>query len=68
MQNVITAVKIIMAEKGLRQKEVASKMNISEKKLSNIMTGRKVIDIPIIRSLCTALGVTPNELFMYKKQ
>ena len=68
MKNFSVAVKIKMTEKGLRQKEVAAKMGLTEKKLSDALNGRKVINITMIRGICEALGVSPNELFMYKKE
>lgn len=61
---VINAKKAIIAS-GLKQKVVAERMNISYKKLSNILTGRKMVDANIVISLCKALDVSPNELFGY---
>ena len=61
---VINAKKAIIAS-GLKQKVVAERMNISYKKLSNILTGRKMVDANIVISLCRALDVSPNELFGY---
>lgn len=61
----IDNVKIIIVKKGFKQKFIAQKMGISEKKLSDILNGRKVIDVNIIELFCRALDVCPNELFGY---
>lgn len=68
MKGIVIAIKILLAKKGLRQKDLAQKMGWTEKKLSNALTGRKVIDDSTIRSFCEALEVTPNDLFEYKDQ
>lgn len=62
MSEICTNIKTIIAAKGLKQKYVAAAMGIPPGKLSDIINGRKVIDPPLILSLCNALDVTPNEL------
>lgn len=59
--------KRLIAKFGLKQKAVAERMNISDRRLSDILNGRKIIDDVIIQSLCNALDVEPNELFGYDK-
>lgn len=66
MQDVIQNMKICIAKSGMKKKDVACKMGITEKKLSDILHGRKVIDAPVIRMFCRALQTTPNELFLQK--
>ena len=68
MQNVIKNMEIWIAKSGMKKKEVARQMEITEKKLSDILHGRKKIDVPIIRTFCVVLAITPNDLFMYKEQ
>lgn len=65
MSEICTNIKTIIASKGLKQKYVATAMGISPSKLSDIINGRKVIDPPLILSLCNALDVTPNELLCF---
>jgi len=59
--------KNIIREKGYKQTFIAQKMNISDRKLSDILNYRKMIDVDIVCSLCDALDVSPNELFGYNK-
>ena len=68
MQNFVTAMNVKIAERGLMKKAVAKRMNITDKKLSDILHGRSKISVEIIRSFCEAVGTTPNSLFEYKKQ
>lgn len=57
----------IIKQKGLKQKYVAEQMKMTERKLSDILNGRKIIDEKIILSFCNALNVEPNELFGYDR-
>ena len=57
--------KKLIQKKGYKQTFIAQKMKISDRKLSDILNHRKVIDVSIIFSLCEALEVSPNELFGY---
>ena len=66
MQNVIKNMEIWITKRGMKKKDIACQMEISEKTLSDILHGRKKIDVPVIRTFCTVLGITPNDLFMYK--
>lgn len=68
MQNFIAAMNVKIAESGLKKKTIAEKMEITDKKLSDILHGRTKISVDIIRSFCEAVGTTPNYLFEYKKQ
>lgn len=53
----------IMADKGMKQRAVAEKADISAKDLSAMLNGRKQILSAYINPIARALGVTPNELF-----
>lgn len=68
MQLVIKNMAIWITKSGMKKKDLARQMGITDKKLSDILHGRKKIDVLIIRTFCTALAITPNDLFMYKKQ
>lgn len=59
--------KKIIQNSGYKQTFIAQKMNISARKLSDILNYRKVVDIEIICSLCNVLEVSPNKLFGYDK-
>lgn len=49
-------------EKGLTQKELADKIGVSDKTISKWEKGRSIPDLSYIEALCTALGITTNEL------
>ena len=63
---VATNAQRIIQSKGLKQKNIARKMNLTENQLSSIFNGRKRIDSDIVISLCGALDVSPNVLFGYE--
>lgn len=67
MQNVIKNIELWITKRGIKKKDIARQMEISDKKLSDILHGRKKIDVPIIRAFCAVLKITPNDLFMYKE-
>lgn len=68
MQNVIKNMEIWITKRGMKKKDIARQMEISEKKLSDILHGRKKIDVPIIRTFCAVLAITPNDLLADKEQ
>ena len=63
VNKLIESISEIIERKGIKQKFLAEKMGISEKQMSDIMHGRKTIDWVIIKKLCIALDVSPNELY-----
>ena len=68
MQNVIDSMNEIIARSGLKKKDVAKGMSMTDKKLSDVLHGRRTITVEIIRAFCKTMSVTPNELFMQKKE
>lgn len=68
MNIVISNIRRIMAEKGLKQKYVAEKSEFSEQDFSNMMNGRKRIDTSYIPRICFALDAEPNDLFRQLEQ
>jgi len=63
-QSVIAAnIKKIITKQDVKQKSVAQKAGVPEKKFSNMLNGRKLIAAHDILPICDALDVTPNELF-----
>lgn len=67
MDLVVWNIKRIMSEKGLKQKYVAERSGFTEQEFSNMMNGRKKIDIGYIKNICFALDVEANDLFLERK-
>ena len=63
MDIVVTNIRRIMREKGLKQRFVAKKSGFTEQEFSNMLNGRKRIDTDYINRICFALSVPPNDLF-----
>lgn len=61
-------VKSIIAGKGIKHKFIAEKMGITDRKLSDILNGRKTIDIELIMLFCNALEISPNEILGFKAE
>ena len=61
-------VKNIIKRKGITQRYLAQKMNIGEKKLSNMLNNRKVITDNDIILFINALAVKPNALFATEEE
>ncbi len=59
---VISKIKDIIAEKGLKKKHVAGICGYTERQFSNMINGRKKIDAEDLYKISTGLNVTPNEL------
>lgn len=55
-------IKAIRKEKNLTQREVAEKLNISEKTVSKWETGSGLPEISLMLPLCELLGISVNEL------
>lgn len=49
---------------GLRQYEVAEKIGVNDKHISNIETGRCAPSLELIMKLCGVLQITPNDLLL----
>lgn len=62
MTNVAENIKAIISAKGIKQKVVAERAEISEKKLCDMLNGRATIKACHIPAIAIALEVTPNEL------
>ena len=63
MELIIFNIRRIMQEKGLKQRFVAEKSDFTEQEFSNMMNGRKKVDVEYIPRICFALSVQPNDLF-----
>lgn len=67
MQSTIAAnTKRIIADKGLKQRAVATKAGFSEKQFSALMTGRRIIKDVDVMAIAIALDTTPNDLFGFQ--
>ncbi len=60
------ALKAYISELGIKQKVVAEKANIDERKLCLIIQGKRKCEAGEYANLCNALGVGPNK-FMKQK-
>lgn len=63
MQEVVSNIRKIMSEKGLKQKYVAKKSDLTEQQFSDILNERKSFTVDYILPICYALDVKPNDLF-----
>ena len=68
MELVIFNIRRIMHEKGLKQRYVAEKSDFTEQEFSNMMNGRKRMDLEYIPRICFALSVQPNDLFVPEQE
>lgn len=59
--------KKILDDRGLKQKYLAQKMNISEGVVSNMVNNRKTFDEELIIGVAEALDVDFNTIFGYEK-
>ena len=57
----------LRTRKGLTQKELAEKCNVSDKAVSKWETGKSVPDASIMLELCEQLGINVNELLSGEK-
>lgn len=62
MTNVADNIKAIISAKGFKQKIVAERANIPEKKFCDMLNGRATIKACHVPAIAVALEVTPNEL------
>ncbi len=53
-------------ERGLTQRELAAKLNVTDRAISNWERGLRLPDYSIIQDLCANLGISINELFSAK--
>lgn len=60
---VISNMRRIIRNSGMKQKAVAERMGINGNQLSAMLTGRRLIGVVDVISFCAAMNVEPNELF-----
>mgnify|MGYP006067943453 FL=1 len=54
-------------EKGLTQKQLAEKLNVTDRAVSNWENGRRMPDLSLFKPLCETLEITINELILGEK-
>lgn len=58
-----TGMKVIIAEKGLKQGHVAQKAGFTTQEFSDMMNGRRLIKACEIPRIAEALGVSVNDVY-----
>ena len=66
--SIVVNIKHYIKEKGLKQKYVAERLNMTQQEFSNILNGRKEFKTEYVVPMCNALGITANELFTSPEQ
>ena len=54
-------------EKNMAQQQLADKLNVTDRAVSNWENGRRLPDYSILKELCNILEISINELFVCKK-
>ena len=54
-------------EKNMTQQQLADKLNVTDRAVSNWENGRRLPDYSILKELCNILEISINELFVCKK-
>lgn len=62
-EDVVSAVRQVIHDKGMKQCVVAERAGFSESEFSNMLNGRKLLRIEHIPGIANALGIEPNDLF-----
>lgn len=53
----------IIKEKGYKQCAIAKKAGFNQRNFNDVLCGRKIFRVDYVIPICTALNVTPNDLF-----
>jgi len=59
-----TNVRRRLAEKGMRQRELATRLDVTDAYVSQILSGRSVPGLEVIEKIAGALETTPQYLLM----
>mgnify|MGYP002526982148 CR=1 FL=1 len=57
-----------VADSGLKQKDIAGRIGVSERVLSAMLEGKRKIYADVFFRFCQVLNKTPDELYNYKKK
>ena len=60
-------IKILRKEKKLTQNELATKLGVTDKSISNWENGKTMPDLSLFKPLCEILGITINDLISGEK-
>ena len=60
-------IKILRKEKKLTQSELATKLGVTDKSISNWENGKNMPDLSLFKPLCEILGITINDLISGEK-
>lgn len=60
-------IKILRKEKKLTQNELATKLGVTDKSISNWENGKNMPDLSLFKPLCEILGITINDLISGEK-
>jgi transcriptional regulator with XRE-family HTH domain len=62
-EKVISKIKQVITDKGMKQCVVAERSGFSVAEFSNMLNGRKLLRVEYIPRIANALGIEPNDLF-----
>ena len=63
---IVSKLSVIMADRGIRGKVLAEKINITEANLSKLKTGKiKAIRFSTLEALCRELNCQPGDILIY---
>ncbi len=65
---IVSKLAVLMAERGIKGKELAMKVNLTEANLSKLRTGKvKAIRFSTLEALCKALDCQPGDLLRFEE-
>ena len=64
---IISNIRRMLDEKGIRQTKVAEKLGVSKYAFNNMLFGRRIIRAEDIPGIAKALGCTCNDIFRVSK-
>ena len=65
--NPIKVIEKVIFEKGLKKQVVAEQIGLTPQQFSDLLNDRRQLKSSDILPICKALGISPNELYGYKK-
>ena len=66
---IVSRLAVRMAERGIRGKDLAAQIGLSEANLSKLRTGRvRAIRFSTLEALCRALDCQPGDLLEYQEE
>ena len=64
---IISNIRRMLDERGIRQTKVAEKLSVSKYAFNNMLSGRRIIRAEYIPNIAQALGCTCNDIFRVPK-